>query len=327
MEHQKGHIGIWTLLAAGLLASLSVSCSNSDDAPAPNAEEQEIRFNADVWKVMEGTRVTTYDNATALQTEGSFTAAAYVAESTTPYINSTQVNYSTSTTPKWTFSDGKHYWPASDALDFFAYLPTTPPNYITDMNDVPSQVTYENRNPQFKCINLFTNNGGQDNIKEFIYALATGQNKAEQGASGVTLTFQHPFALIYLQLSTAQAVPITIKTITFKTIKKNGTYTHNGSPNKWAPTGDATNFVVTLNQDYTVTHATQELGGPYLMIPQEWTGGIDVEATWNNWGVPTTETLSTTVPTTWLPGYSYTYTFTINKFSLIVDVAKFTEQW
>ena len=64
------------------------------------------------------------------------------------------------------------------------------------------------------------------------------------------------------------------------------------------------------------------------MIPQEWTGGIDVNATWDVWGVTKNHDVSTTLSSiTWQAGYSYTYTFTITETDLTVNVAKFTEQW
>jgi hypothetical protein len=65
-----------------------------------------------------------------------------------------------------------------------------------------------------------------------------------------------------------------------------------------------------------------------LVIPQEFGGEIEVNASWTEWGeAKDNQTLTATVPTTWQPGYSYTYTFTITEFDLKVDIARFTEQW
>jgi hypothetical protein len=214
--------------------------------------------------------------------------------------------------------DPRH-WPASGDLDFFAYMPATPPSYITDNSDVENQVTYEARNPQFKCKNLPMTNAGQDGIYEFIYGLVTGQNKDNAG-SGVTMIFQHPFTRIKLQFSASQE-NIRINTITLKSIKNNGSYAHNSG---WTPSDDPTNLVLTLNRDYT---ANDEIG-TYLMIPQEWTGGIDVNATWNVWDESQTKTVSTTLSSvTWQRGHSYTYTFTVTPTDLTVNTSKYTEQW
>jgi hypothetical protein len=331
----KALLHVVSLLSAPLLltaAILMAACSSDDanDTPTPTNDNAEIAFTTATTTWHDATRATTYDGGTL--TSGSFTAASYVAESTTAYFTPVTVNWETD---KWVFSDGKHYWPAEGALDFFAYMPAAVPSYITNMSDVASLVTYAARNPQFKCKNLpmtydaSTSTAGQGSgLQEFVYALTTGRTKALDGADGVTLNFQHPFARIDMKLSDAQAKPVTINTITFKTLKNNGTYTHNGSPNKWALTGDATDFKVTLDQDYAVTGTEQTIGTSYLMIPQNWTGNIEVEATWVDWGVSLKHTLTKQIDAvTWAPGTSYTYTFTITETDLIVNTSKYTEQW
>ena len=315
MKQRKGHRWIWMLLATtGLLAGCT------DDMPDTSAEANEIRFRADVWRVMEGTRATTFDNAAALQTEGSFTAAVYTENTTTSYVNATTVNWNGSTS-KWEFSDGKHYWPMTGNLDFFAYMPATKPDYISS---ITYAVTGEPAapHPYFVCEDLPMTAATQSSLKEFVYALATGQNKASQGASGVTLTFAHPFARIKLKFSSTQE-SLHLNSITFKNLKNNGTYTHSSG---WTPSGDNTNLVLTLNSDYD---ADDEIG-TYLMIPQAFAGEIEVDATWKEWDetVDPDPNLTTTIsPVTWEPGYSYTYTFTIAENDLKVNVEKYTEQW
>ena len=175
----------------------------------------------------------------------------------------------------------------------------------------------------FECMNIFVNNGGQSSdYREFIYGLVAGQNKTNAG-SGVGLTFQHPFARIKLQFSESQE-NIQINTITLKSIKNNGSYIHSTG---WTPSGEATNLVLTFEGNAANFKANDEIG-TYLMIPQEWTGGIDVNATWNVWGESQTKTVSTTLSSiTWQRGNSYTYTFTVTPTDLIVNTSKFTEQW
>ena len=314
------------LLTAGLLAA----CSTDDDGTDNGGDgATEIRLNADCWQVMKGTRAATFDNAAQLQDEtGGFMCCVYDYGTTTPYFDAVSVIYDNEE-DAWKFQDGKHYWPAAGALDFFAYMPATVPSYITDVSDsgVAGQVTYTSGNPQFKCVSLPVTNAGQDGIKEFIFAMAANQDKAHQGATGVALNFMHPFARINLKLSANQVKDVTINSITFKSVKNNGTYTHTGTPDRWALTGSATNIVVTLNEDYTVTKEEQLLYAPCLVIPQDWTGAIEVSATWKEWGEDVSETLTASVPTAWLAGYSYDYVFTISKYDLTVDVSKFTEQW
>jgi len=312
------------LLTVGLLAA----CSTDDDGTDNGGDgAAEIRLNADCWQVMKGTRAATFDNAAQLQDEtGGFMCCVYDYGTTTPYFDAVSVRYDNEE-DAWKFQDGKHYWPATGALDFFAYMPATVPSYITDVSNVAGQVTYTSGNPQFNCVSLPVTNAGQDGIKEFIFAMAANQDKAHQGATGVALNFMHPFARINLKLSANQVKDVTINSITFKSVKNNGTYTHTGTPDRWALTGSATNIVVTLNEDYTVTKEEQLLYAPCLVIPQDWTGAIEVSATWKEWGEDVSETLTASVPTAWLAGYSYDYVFTISKYDLTVDVEKFTEQW
>ena len=325
MLNKQNIIGCATvmLLTVGLLAA----CSTDDDGIDNGGGATEIRLNADCWQVMKGTRAATFDNAQQLEAEtGGFMCCVYDYGTTTPYFDAVSVRYDNEE-DAWKFQDGKHYWPAAGAHDFFAYMPATVPSYITDVTDVAGQVTYTSGNPQFKCVSLPVTNAGQDGIKEVIFAMAANQDKAHQGATGVALNFMHPFARINLKLSANQVKDVTINSITFKSVKNNGTYTHTGTPDRWALTGSATNIVVTLNEDYTVTEEEQLLYAPCLVIPQEWTGEIEVSATWKEWGETVSETLTTSVPTAWLAGYSYDYVFTISKYDLTVDVEKFTEQW
>ena len=302
------------LLAALLLlvtAFVLSACSSDDPIPTPNnAPDSEILMDANVWQVMEGTRATTFDGTSDLQSLAHFYCAVYNAGTLTPYFTPGQVSYSES---QWTFDSGKHYWPAEGSLDFFAYAPYGGVSYISDLTYAATP------NLTFNCALPMTNAEQADNVlEEFVYDIKNGRNKSNS-ASGVTLSFQHPFARIKLQLSSTQTA-IHINTITLKSIKNNGSYSHTSG---WTPSDPATNFVATLNGD---CEANDDLG-TYIMIPQSWAGEIEVEAVWNVWGESKTNTVTATVPTTWLAGHSYTYTFTISETDLKVDTEKFTEQW
>lgn len=285
---------------------------------------------------MEGMRATFYDAGTI--TSGSFTASAYVENTTTAYINPTTVNWNST---EWQWSDGKHYWPASGSLDFFAYMPATKPSYI-------SSITYNARSPQFFCENLpMTYNsdspteGQGSGLQEFVWGVTIGQNKANQGASGVTMKFRHPFARIKFQLS-ASHPDIQINSITFKNLKTGGTCTMNNTgiadtyyytTSVWSSPTGSSNFVMTLSGDAATFNNNpisplKQIGVDLIMIPQAWAGEIEVNASWTEWGeAKDNQTLTATVPTNWQSGYSYTYTFTITEFDLKVDIARFTEQW
>ena len=352
MKRTKRNTYLWQLLATLLLlVSLGMfsACSSDDANTTPaNTPDSEIRFDVGVWNMMEGTRATFYDNALLLS-EG-FMCTAYNGGTTTPYISLVKVNYADS---QWSFNDGKHYWPATGSLDFFAYMPKSDnlPSYITN-------ITYAvNANPApepyFICANLpmtytsaYTDDksvshsaeGQTSDLKEFIYAMAMGQNKAGTGtnqpAEGqVALTFQHPFARIKFQLS-ASHPDITINSITFKSLKTGGTCSFNGSTSTWSsltPSDKTVDFVMTLKGTEASFNnnlaSPKQIGPTILMIPQEWAGAIEVNATWTDWGDQLAHNVTASAPTTWYPGYSYTYTFTITETDLIVDTTKFTEQW
>ena len=320
------------VLAAGLLAG----CVR--DVPEIKEEKAEISFRADVLNMRKGTtlRTMTYDGIESLKTEGHFTCVAYEAGTLTPYIPSTTVDWSTTNT-RWEFNEGNdhYYWPlpASNggtwpSLDFFGYVPATPPTYIT-----AGPAYTADHNVTFTCSSLPMTNAGQgSDLKEFMFGIALGQNYGN-AAAGVPLTFQHPFARIKLQLA-ASHPDITINSITFRSIKNNGsfTYNHSASTSTWVPSGDATNFVLTLTGVAAVFNnnpvAERQIGEYYIMIPQDWAGEIVVNADCLFWGEKVNyPSLTTTVPTTWQPGFNYTYTFNISPDDLKVNVNKFTEQW
>lgn len=320
-----------------------------DPTPNPTPENQEIKLNANVWNMMEGMRATFYDAGTI--TSGSFTASAYVENTTTAYINPTTVNWNST---EWQWSDGKHYWPASGSLDFFAYMPATKPSYISTITYAVSGTPVPA--PQFFCADMpMTYNsaspteGQGSGLQEFVWGVTIGQNKVSQGTSGVTMKFRHPFARIKFQLS-ASHPDIQINSITFKNLKTGGTCTMNNTgiadtyyytTSVWSSPTGSSNFVMTLSGDAATFNTNPAsvvpIGGysddahqfvDILMVPQTWAGEIEVNASWTEWGEEkNNQTLSATVPTDWDPGYSYTYTFTITKFDLIVNISKFTEQW
>lgn len=324
-----------------MVASLLAACSNdssddprNDTTPA-SVEDGQIRFNADVWQVLPGTarRAATFDDVAALQTEGSFKCAAYNAGTLTSYIPETTVNWNGETL-KWAFS-GHYYWPLPatnggiyPSLDFFGYIPASKPSYIT------AGPTYTaDHNVAFTCTDLPMTNTGQATLKEFMFAVAVGQNYTSAGVSGVPLIFQHPFARIKLQLA-ASHPDVTINRITLKGIKKSGSfqYTHSTATSAWTPSGDPTDFVLTLTGDAAVFDnnpaTTKPIGEYYLMIPQDWAGVIEVDADCLFWGDKKNyPALTTTIPTTWQPGKSYTYTLNISPDDLKVNIEKFTEQW
>ena len=220
-----------------MLTMLLTACSaDSTDSPnSPQMEERaEISLNANVSRVMEGTRATTFDNATDLQGQ-DVKVFAFFHDTETSYLdaNGETLHYDSSEPAGWKFwntgsnSQLHYYWPVEGAatssfsedpitvssLDFFGYMPAT---YVSGLSYTAAH------NVTFTCSNLPMTNAGQENLKEFMFGMALNQNY-DNASSGVSLTFQHPFARIKLVLSSEQA-DVTIHTIKFKNIKNNGDY-------------------------------------------------------------------------------------------------------
>lgn len=304
-----------------MTAALMMTGCSSDDGdtpqppqPTPQEEKLPITIKANVWQMMDGTRATTFDNTDSIQSEGHFFCTAYDAGTTTvntfSEVNS-QVDWD-NTVSKWTFADGVHKWPDSGSLDFFAYMPVTQPAYITAITHAVSGDPAVPR-PYFTCDMTRTVD------KEFIWALTPGQNKETNGRDGVTMTFKHPFARIYFQLSEESGTHIKINSITISgsDFYHTGTCTFDGTTSTWS------------NKGGTAALGDLALNTPYIVIPNDYgsTKTISVEAEWDDWSKVTKTITSSPLTINWQAGFSYTYTLTISKYGLKVDTSKYTEQW
>ena len=312
MKRTKRNTSLTMLLATIMLSAVGLvlfACTSDDPSTSSPTPDSEIRLNADVWRMMEGTRATFYDDA-QLRSEG-FICTAYNAGTTTKYIIPVQVNWDGGSS-QWVWSNGKHYWPASGNLDFFAYSLHETLAYISGLTYTTARI------PQFTCNDLPTTLSPTDATKEFVWALTTDQNKAGQGVSGVAMTFQHPFARVKFKLSAASGTNVTVNRITIPYVFCDGTYTYGTGWLSW----------VDNDQDLIISGApATNDDAVYLVIPKNYgTKTLTVNATWSDWGTATKD-ISANVDFNWEAGFSYTYTLTLSKEALIVDVNKYTEQW
>ena len=316
-----------TLLATMMLLvtpGLFSACSSDDPIPTTNnAPDSEILMDANVWQVMEGTRATTFDNDAALRGEtGGFKCAIYYENTTNQYLDYTTVNWSGS---QWLWNDGKHYWPPSGNLDFFAYMPATQPGYVTNItNSIIETGSGPEPQPYFNCTNLPLTLTPTDATTEFIWALTRGQNKTAN-ASGVTMNFKHPFARIKFKLSAASGTNVAVNSITIPDVYRNGRCTLSGTGNTatctWSNLSDSSNDLVISGDPATNDDVV------YLVIPYNYgSKTLTANATWSDWSTATKD-VSASVAFNWEAGYSYIYTLTLSKEALIVDVNKYTEQW
>lgn len=316
MTKNLKYTALW-LLVTLLASACSKDGADGNDVSKPNEAKKEIGIKPDVWKMMEATRATTYDN-TALQSDG-FTVYAYTAESITPYIDNKTVSYDA---PNWIITGRPYYWPAYN-LDFFAYAPTSP-SYVAVTYAVAG--TPAAAAPHFTCSDLPLSLTPSDATQEFIWALTTGQNKANQGESGVTMTFRHPFARVKFKKSASSSTNVTVTSITIPAIYRDGTCTLTGTGNTatstWSGLDDNDDGLVITGSPATSDDTF------YLVIPNNYgSKTLSVSFTWREWDEEKSQTLTAPLTINWAAGYSYTYSLTITKNDLKVDVEKFTEQW
>lgn len=104
----------YLLLGLGLLPLIS-ACS-SDDHDGPEVGTNAIQFNANAPRA-----IVTRD-ATTTATLRAIKVSAYLAGTTTPYMDGITVSKGTGDT--WTYSP-LMYWPIGNSLNFFSYAPTT----------------------------------------------------------------------------------------------------------------------------------------------------------------------------------------------------------
>lgn len=304
---------IISFAAVALTAALLTGCADNSasDILDPSADNTEIKVNADVWQVMEGTRATTYNSAADLQREG-FNCTLYKENTTTTYddVENTNVNWSSSA---WAFFDRTHKWPDDNgALDFFAVSPQTVPSYITELSyTIESSLPA----PSFSC----TIPENQTGLKEFVWAL-TPRRSRQNSASGVMMHFVHPFARIRFVLSPASGSNIEVTSVKITgNFKLGGTCTlsADGTTSTWSSlSGSGTEIGGEINNDY-------------IVIPQTvGSHNVVVTAKWSEWSKDVTKdyNVAVSVPQ-WDAGKSYTYTLTLSEYALIVDTEKFTEQW
>ena len=332
-----------------LVALFATACSSdggdSNTVTKPNEEAKEIRIQTNVTSVQNGTRATTIDNITALQGQ-NLKIDAYYHDTETKYLNGTMLHYDKTSEPNaWKFWDGSaqlhYYWPitgstvaesSTDAstLDFVGFCPFDMPTYI-------GTPTYNHSTGvRFTCdmsnyLTLARQTGAEDptipTMQEFLVSVLPEQTLATQTAEGgaLPMVFKHPFALIKFTITAASGEHVQINSISIAGLNTGGTCTFNGSDMTWGTyTGSA---AITIEQ--TLKNGGTTESTPFVVIPNNYGSKyLTVNATWDDWSNPVTiSNYGTNVDFNWQPGYIYTYNLTLDKYGLIVNISKFTEQW
>ncbi len=344
------------------ILSVGQSCSH-DEQPPVAPEDDEIKFAVDGW-----TPLTTASRAVLFDKEsdftdpreggGNFTLNTYVAGKNYTYIRNARV-WCRNAPSDWIFLSGngdviKYYWPASDALNFFAYMPDKAYN--------GTEGNYHSANT-YVTIGNYTDTDGQDfscglpstvtiaadaaagvvrdsEVQEFICAYATGLTR-ETGT--VHLRFVHPFAIVEYQMKTAP-VGLRINSISIDGIYlsgtchiKSSTAGGNLSGISWtAGSGPTTTFKVIIDKiipNHVDLNLNVPVGGPHVVMPQ----GLQNAKFIINYTTPQGITGDKTAyvvqhngtgdadaaVTNWEPGKKYTYAFDFggNDEDVLVEVS------
>lgn len=328
-------IVLFLLLAATLL----VGCSHRNTPTEPvTTTNKEITLKTRVSTMLK--RLTTVDSNTALQGY-DLKIDAYFHGTGTKYLDSKKLHY-TGGDPIWQFwSNGEpgsqehYYWPilGSDyipaegdpihvpSLDFVGFCPYTKPAYI-------GAPTYAHATGvSFTCdMSTYMTPASQTSMQEYLIAVSNGQTLADQDAhNGVPMEFKHPFALIKFVIAEGSGTAVTVDSIGISDLYTTATCTYDGTDLTWGSHDDA----AAMSQDglnLRVDGTTETL--PFMVIPKNYgTKTLTIKGTWTDWSNPLTKNLSAEVNLDWQPGYIYTYTLTVTKYALKVDITRYTEQW
>jgi len=279
-----------------------------DDTPAPSTEE--IRLSIGEWNpVSEATRAMLFDNEQELMDPaeggGNFTLSTYVTSTGAPYMKGVRV-FCRNVPDDWIFLTGdgnviKYYWPATEALNFFAYMPDTAYKGIDDSylakNSYVTMGSYTKADGQtFSCalpptitIADAVESGStavpDNDIQEFICAYSTGLTR-ETGTAH--MHFVHPFSLVEFEMKTAPE-GLKINSISIEGIYLSGTCnvktaTTNGdlSGITWTASvpasgttenesGTKEKFTVIINKvvpNHEDTNLNVPIGDPHVVMPQ-----------------------------------------------------------
>jgi len=333
--YNRGHIISAFFL---ILSAVFSSCSRGEFDLTESGDE--IIIAVEGWKPLTGSRAALYDNESLKDPEqggGNITLHAHVDGTDKTYIGGARVWYFKELT-KWTFLDGRgeaiaYYWPNSQKLNFFAFMPDSDYDGKDGYKSKETYVTVgdytEEKGQIFSCQLPQRVGFIQDpvpgtempefvastEIQEFIYDYQKGLTKAD---NPVELKFKHPFAQIEFQLA-AGSYRMTVNQIIVNDICLKGTFSTAESlktenADGWTPDWSSRQaFTAEINKRIPneINYATP-LGDPFLVLPQDGTVTFTLNATRNPDKEITQEKdfIVTSAPQRidWEPGKKYVYT-------------------
>ncbi len=314
---RKYRLPVEALCIAAMLWSSACS-KQPDDCPLLLSDE-EIAFRLSEWTPMEQSRADIYRDGNDLLNPGdgggNFTLYAHVDGTDRTYIGGARVWYfEDPQVQSWIFLDGnespiKYYWPNSDKLNFFAFMPDSRYDGKDGYKSKPTHVNIgaysEAKGQTFSCSLPADTVRYDTEMQEFIYAYEEPRTK-----DTVRLHFKHPFATINFKVA-GDSYRMTIKDIVFSKIFLTGEFST--AESAWTATGEARDYAIGIDKRIPndVNYNTLfDKDSPFLVMPQKLDGvklmlnasrdkDNDIKGSFDLSG------------TEWLPGKQYVYTIKV----------------
>ncbi len=247
------------LCISTLIGTSVSSCSEQEETDvSPSLSDAEITLSLPEWTPIVQSRAILYEDENSLLDKtkggGNFTVYAYVDATDKTYINGMRVWYFDATNnpdrKEWIILDDKgrprsYYWPNSEKLNFFAFMPDSKYNgsegYTSEDTHVELLGYSKANGQQFKCA-LPATAGESIPAQEFIYAYEAGKTKQYEP---LKLKFKHPFAMVNFKLK-GDSYRMTIKEIILGNIYLNGTFST--VTREWTHTGESQSYTAKINK-------------------------------------------------------------------------------
>jgi len=252
---------------------------------------------------------------------GNFTLYAYVDGTDKAYINGTRVWYfDDPQVQRWIFLNSKdapmtYYWPNSDKLNFFAFMPDADYDGKDGYISKPTYVTvgsYSDAAGQTFSCELPAAVGYDTDIQEFIYAYEEEQARKSEP---VELQFRHPFAAINFKVAPG-SYRMTVKSIDFSDIYLEGDFATgvHETDCRWVPKGERQKYTVNIDKRITndVNYNTLfDEESPFLVMPQEFDKIQFILHAFRDEDEKVPIDASVELSGSWLPGKKYVYTISV----------------